>query len=92
MAAEVVAAQQRLVRAEVADVVPRPEHDAERVAALLEGGEAREELEQLVGLDQELGLVGGAAHRHGELDLPAAHAEGGDGLEDVAEHRRRRGG
>jgi hypothetical protein len=83
----VIAAQHALVRAEVADVVAGPEPHAELVAALLQVGEERKELEQLVGLQEDVGLVGRAPHRHGELDLPAVDAERADHLEDGGQVR-----
>src|ERR1700722_3505573 len=59
-----VAAQDALVRPEVADVVARPQAHAELVAARLDRCQERKELQQIVGLKQDLGLVGRAAHRH----------------------------
>ena len=82
-------AQRRLVRAEVADVVPRDDVHAERLRALGERGEHREELEEIVGLQEDVGLVGGAPHRDGELDLPALRAGNADALEDLGEIRHR---
>ncbi len=82
-------AQHRLVRPEVADVVARPQHDAGLVAPRLEAREQREQLEQIVGLQQHLGLVGGAPHRDGELDLPGVPADRDDRLEHVGQLRHR---
>src|ERR1019366_1076711 len=89
VAAVVVPAKHRLVRPEVADVVPRPHADAELVAPLLQRGEQRKECQEIVRLEQDLRLVGRAPHGHRELDLPRLHTRGRDGLEDVAQDRHR---
>ena len=85
MTARQRAAQRRLVRTEVADVVARPQQHVGFLAARCEPLEHREQLEQIVRLEEPVGLIGGAAHRDGELDLPAVHAVRDDHLEHVGQ-------
>src|SRR5687768_8321736 len=66
--------QLALDRTEVADVVARPEQHARLATAIGELPEHRKQLEHVVRLKQNVRLVGGAAHRNGELDLPAVDA------------------
>jgi predicted N-acyltransferase len=64
------APEQGLVGAKVADVVAGPDADPSLVGAALEASEEGHQLEHLVGLEQQIGLVDGAAHGDGDLDLP----------------------
>ena len=57
-----------------------------------ERGEHREELEQIVGLQEDVGLVGGAPHRDGELDLPALRAGSADRARGPGGDQASRGG
>ena len=66
--------QQGLLGTEVTEVVARRDRDVVGTRALLERGDARHELDELVRLQQHLGAIRRAAQRRGELDLPRANA------------------
>src|SRR5262249_36259513 len=73
--------EQRLVRTEVADVVPRPESHSCLVAAGLEPCKEREHVLEVIWLEEHRWLVRSTTHRDGELDLPAVSARPDDRLE-----------
>ena len=61
-----------LVRTEIPDIVSRKELDAARLQfGLFDPNEKWEEFEKFEGLKQELGSVGCATHRDGDLNLPS---------------------
>ena len=83
------AAELGFVGAEVADVVAGPELDAALGGEPGELGDAGDDVEEVVGLEEPGGVVGGAAHGHGELDLPGLAAVLDEQVEDLAELRER---
>jgi hypothetical protein len=85
-----VSAELGLEGTEVADVVPGPELHLELVATFAKLRKQGKQLEEIVGLEEDLGLVGGAPHRDGQLNLPALKAERADRLEDRCEVRHRK--
>ena len=76
-------AEESFVRAEVSDVVSREDHHAACGRVRVDARDHRQDLEDLPGLEQELGVIGGAAHRHGHRDLPGLDP----GLDERGEHR-----
>jgi hypothetical protein len=77
------ALERRLERAEVADVVARPEPHAELIAPLFQCPEQRKERQEIVRLKKDLRFVGGPPHRHRELNLPAMGTGRGSRFEDL---------
>ena len=85
------AAEQVLVGAEVADVVAGPAADAApRAALVVRRASIGNSSSSWYGCEQQLGLVGGAAHRDGELDLPVGGAGGDDASRSARAARARR--
>ncbi len=81
----IVLAKQRLVGTEVSDVVAGKEHEVGRVLLRVRAhaSEHREDFDHLIGLEEQVGLVGGATHRHRHRDLPPGDAE----LDEPVDHR-----
>ena len=78
------AAELALVGAEVAEVVAGPDAHLAASARALRRADHRHDLEHLVGLEEQVGLVRGAPHGHGDLHLPGVDP-GGD---ELVEERR----
>ena len=73
---------QVLVGPEVADVVAGHHQHPVAAALVVELREQRHQLEQLVGLEQQVGVVDRVAHRHRELELPVRRSDLDHVLED----------
>src|SRR5437868_9038002 len=65
-----VAAPQRLVRSEVTNIICRLQKDAPTYTLLVEIRQQRHHFKQIVRLQQDFGIVRGAAHSDGQLHLP----------------------
>src|ERR1043166_5966171 len=61
-----------LIRTEIADVVAGLHHHAKRVGLVVQLGEKRHQLEQLVRLHQQVIVVYRVSHGNGELKLPSS--------------------
>jgi hypothetical protein len=83
-----VTAPQMLVGTEVADVVAGQKGDSVAAGPVVELGQHRHELKELVGLQEQVRMVDSIAHRHRELKLPLPDS----GAYQVLEQFRQLGG
>ena len=75
------AAQLRFEGPEIAEVVGRPDPHLSLVRAITDAVELLEQLEEHIGLQDDVLVVGRVAVRDGDLQLPRVHARVGDQLE-----------
>src|SRR5690606_21753085 len=70
------ALQERFMRSKVAERVAPPNEQPRFIGAGLEGGDQLEHLQEVIRLEEYIGLVSGASHGHRHHDLPGSRAMG----------------
>ncbi len=80
-------APQVLVGSEVPDVVAHHHQQPTIHSFGIQAREQRHELGELIGLQQQMVVIRGISHRHGELDLPVFGAHLDDGVHQLREMR-----
>lgn len=80
---------QPLIGTEITDVIAGDDAQSSRAARVVELGQGGHQLEDLVRLEQELGVLDGIAHRDRELKLPPDRAGLDNSIHDLRELRHR---